>query len=96
VKLTPPPSPPRACVCVRAAQAEHERQANVIRAEGEAEAATTIGKALDRAGEAFVALRKIETAREVATTLSQGRNVTYLPSGGGAGGGGMLLNVNAQ
>lgn len=86
-----PPLPPVGVVLHR--QAEHERQANVIRAEGEAEAATTIGRALDRAGEAFVALRKIETAREVATTLGQGRNVTYLPSGGGNG---MLLNVNAQ
>jgi prohibitin 1 len=73
-------------------QAEHERQANVIRAEGEAEAATTIGRALDKAGEAFVTLRRIETAREVATTLSQSRNVTYLPSSNGN----MLLNVSGQ
>ena len=69
--------------------AEHERQANVIRAEGEAEAATTIGKALDKAGEAFVTLRRIETAREVATTMSASRNVTYLP----ASNGNMLMNV---
>ncbi|CED83735.1 polyadenylate-binding protein [Phaffia rhodozyma] len=63
--------------------AEHERQAGVIRAEGEAEAATTIGRSLDKAGAAFVNLRRIETAREVATTLASSRNVTYLPSSNG-------------
>ncbi len=46
-------------------KAEQERQAAVIRAEGEAEAAATIGKALDRAGEAFVAFRKIEASKDI-------------------------------
>lgn len=63
-------------------KAEQERQAAVIRAEGEAEAAITISKALDKAGEAFVAFRKIEASKEIATQLSGSRNVTYLPSGG--------------
>ena len=46
-------------------KAEQERQAAVIRAEGEAEAANTISKALNRAGDAFVQFRKIEAAREI-------------------------------
>jgi regulator of protease activity HflC (stomatin/prohibitin superfamily) len=48
-------------------KAEQERQAAVIRAEGEAEAANTISKALNRAGDAFVQFRKIEAAREIGT-----------------------------
>jgi len=76
-------------------KAEQERQAAVIRAEGEAQAASTISRALDRAGEAFVTFRKIEAAKAIAQSLSNNRNVTYIPGGGnGAGGGsGILLNV---
>jgi prohibitin 1 len=46
-------------------QAEQERQAAVIRAEGEAEAAFTISKALDKAGEAFVTFRRIEASKDI-------------------------------
>ena len=46
-------------------KAEQERQAAVIRAEGEAEAAETISRALDKAGDAFVAFKKIETSRDI-------------------------------
>jgi hypothetical protein len=46
-------------------QAEQERQAAVIRAEGEAEAAATISKALNRAGEAFVQFRRIEASKDI-------------------------------
>jgi regulator of protease activity HflC (stomatin/prohibitin superfamily) len=51
-------------------KAEQERQAAVIRAEGEAEAANTISKALNRAGDAFVQFRKIEAAREIGESHS--------------------------
>jgi prohibitin 1 len=70
-------------------QAEQERQAAVIRAEGEAEAAATISKALEKAGEAFLALRKIEASKAIVASLSGNPNVTYIPSGGGN----VLLNV---
>ncbi|MBW0503467.1 hypothetical protein O181_043182 [Austropuccinia psidii MF-1] len=74
-------------------RSEQERQASVIRAEGEAEAAATISKALDRAGEGLVQFRKIEAAKEIATTLSKSNGVQYIPSGGNHGGG-ILLNVD--
>jgi prohibitin 1 len=64
----------------------------VIRAEGEAEAATTISKALERAGDAFVALRKIEASKAIVQSLSGNPNVTYIPSGSG----GVLLQVPTQ
>ncbi|CAL1696564.1 unnamed protein product [Somion occarium] len=73
-------------------KAEQERQAAVIRAEGEAEAATTISQALNKAGEAFVALRKIEASKAIAQSLVGNPNVTYIPSGGN----GVLLNVPTQ
>ncbi|EIW70873.1 hypothetical protein TREMEDRAFT_43415 [Tremella mesenterica DSM 1558] len=73
-------------------KAEQERQAAVIRAEGEAEAAQTISAALSKAGDAFVQFRKIEAAREIATTLSGSKNVSYVP----ASQGNMLLQVPTQ
>jgi len=72
-------------------KAEQERQAAVIRAEGEAEAASTISSALAKAGEAFVTFRKIEASKAIVQALSQKRDVTWIPSGGN--GNGVLLNV---
>ncbi|KZV77009.1 hypothetical protein PENSPDRAFT_645759 [Peniophora sp. CONT] len=74
-------------------KAEQERQAAVIRAEGEAEAATTISRALQQYGEAFVTLRKIEAAKAIVQSLSSNKNVSYIPSSGGSG---VLLNVPTQ
>ena len=51
-------------------QAEQERQAAVIRAEGEAEAAATISKALNRAGEAFVQFRRIEASKDIGESFT--------------------------
>jgi len=73
-------------------KAEQERQAAVIRAEGEAEAAATISMALEKAGEAFVTLRKIEASKAIAHSLSMNGNVTYIPSGES---GNVLLNIPA-
>lgn len=55
----------------------------MIRAEGEAEAASTISKALEKAGDAFLALRKIEASKAIVQSLSNNPNVAYIPSGGG-------------
>ncbi|KAI5793162.1 band 7 family-domain-containing protein [Geopyxis carbonaria] len=84
-------------------KAEQERQASVIRAEGEAESADTISKAVDKAGDGLIQIRRIEAAREIAQTLGGNPNVTYLPggargeggsgSGGSSGGTNILLNM---
>ena len=68
-------------------KAEQERQANVIRAEGEAESAETISRAVDKAGDGLLLIRKIEAAKEIAQTLAGNPNVTYLPGGQGGEGG---------
>jgi prohibitin 1 len=74
-------------------KAEQERQANVIRAEGEAESADTISKAVAKAGDGLIMIRRIEASREIAQTLAGNPNVTYLPGGGEGGkeGGGKFL-----
>ncbi|KAL8685505.1 MAG: hypothetical protein Q9218_007720, partial [Villophora microphyllina] len=57
-------------------KAEQERQANVIRAEGEAESAETISKAVAKAGDGLIMIRRIEASREIAQTLAGNPNVT--------------------
>jgi len=79
-------------------KAEQERQANVIRAEGEAEAADTISKAVAKSGDGLIQIRRIETQKEIAHMLANNPNVTYLPGGGSAGesgskGGSFLLGL---
>lgn len=65
-------------------KAEQERQANVIRAEGEAEAAQTISQAMAKYGDGLLKIRRIETQREIAQLLAQNPNVSYIPGGGRA------------
>ena len=72
-------------------KAEQEKQAAIIRAEGESESARVISAALQKSP-ALVELRRIEAAKDIADTLSRSRNVTYLPSGGGQN---MLLGLGA-
>lgn len=71
-------------------KAEQERQANVIRAEGESEAAEVISKAVAKSGDGLIQIRRIETQKDVAQMLASNPNVTYLPGGGNSenGGGG--------
>lgn len=73
-------------------RAEQERQANVIRAEGEAESAETISKAIAKAGDGLVQIRRIEASREIAQTLAGNPNVAYVPGGGK--GTNLLMSVN--
>lgn len=75
--------------------AEQERQANVIRSEGDAEAAKLISNAIKKSGDGLIEVRKIDTAKEVSQMLSKSRgNIVYLPSGGEGGGNNVLLGVD--
>merc|ERR1712238_279120 len=80
--------------------AEQERQAVVIRAEGEAEAASIITNAMEQTGNAIIEVRRIDAAKEIAGKLANSRNVVYLPntSGGGGSGNGsnLLLGLDAK
>lgn len=76
------------------AKSEQEKRAAVIRAEGEAEAAELISKAIAAAGSGLIEVRRIDTAREVAGIIARGKNVTYIPSS--HNGSNMLLGVNTN
>lgn len=72
------------------AKAEQLKQAAIIRAEGESEAAILISQALAAHGTGLVEVRRIDAARDIASTLARSRNVTYLPSSN------MLLNMGLR
>lgn len=61
-------------------QADQDRMATIIKAEGEAEAAQMISEALKAHGPGLIAVRRLEAAREIADVLSKSANVTYLPN----------------
>lgn len=67
-------------------KAEQLRKVSVIRAEGEAEAAESISKALSKAGDGLLLIRRLEASKDIAQTLAGSSNVTYLPSQQSAGG----------
>jgi len=62
-------------------KAEQQKQATVISAEGDAEAAQMLSKAFQEAGDGLIELRRIEAAEDIAYQLSRSRGVNYLPSG---------------
>ncbi|OSX69099.1 hypothetical protein BU14_1864s0001 [Porphyra umbilicalis] len=68
--------------------AEQEKDAAIIKAEGESQAASLISRAMATSGDGLLQLRRIEAAKEISGTLSKTRNVAYLPKGGN-----ILLNV---
>mmetsp|Transcript_35592 Transcript_35592/g.79075 ORF Transcript_35592/g.79075 Transcript_35592/m.79075 type:complete len:291 (+) Transcript_35592:122-994(+) len=58
-------------------KASQEKQSLIVRAQGEAQSAKLIGDAIQQ-NPAFLALRKIEAAREIAHTISSSANKVYL------------------
>lgn len=76
------------------AKAEQEKQARIVRSEGDAEAALLVANALQKNGQGLIEMRRIEAAQAIATKMARNPNVTYLP--GGEGGAGILLNMPAK
>ncbi|CAN8077359.1 unnamed protein product [Agarophyton chilense] len=68
--------------------AEQEKLAAIVRAEGESTAAQMISDAMAKSGDGLLQLRRIEAAKEIASTLSRARNIVYLPKGSN-----VLLNM---
>nr|XP_004251498.1 prohibitin-1, mitochondrial-like [Solanum lycopersicum] len=58
-------------------KAEQDKRSAVIRAQGEAKSAQLIGQAIAN-NPAFITLRKIEAARDIAHTISNSANKAYL------------------
>ncbi|XVF14867.1 hypothetical protein REPUB_Repub09cG0097900 [Reevesia pubescens] len=60
-------------------KAEQDKRSAIIRAQGEAKSAQLIGQAIAK-NPAFITLRKIEAAREIAQTISNSANKVFLDS----------------
>ncbi|VFQ68665.1 unnamed protein product [Cuscuta campestris] len=60
-------------------KAEQDKRSAIIRAQGEAKSAQLIGQSIAN-NPAFITLRKIEAAREIASTISNSSNRVYLSS----------------
>ncbi|XP_042495483.1 prohibitin-1, mitochondrial-like [Macadamia integrifolia] len=60
-------------------KAEQDKKSAIIRAQGEAKSAQLIGQAIAN-NPAFITLRKIEAAREIAHTISKSANRVFLNS----------------
>jgi prohibitin 1 len=57
---------------------EQEKEAAILRAEGEAESARLVAEAMAKYGQGLVAIRKIEASKEIMATLRDSPNVTFL------------------
>ena len=71
VEKVPPNLPSLSLYTMTNIQAEQERQANVIRAEGEAESADMIARAIEKAGDGLIKIRSIEASKEVQHTRNE-------------------------
>lgn len=68
-------------------RAKQEKQQKIVQAEGEAEAATMLGKAVSE-NPGFLKLRKIRAAQSVARTIANSQNRVYLS------GNSLMLNIS--
>lgn len=62
-------------------KAEQQKQAAVISAQGDSEAATLLATSFASAGEGLIELRRLEAAEDIAFQMSRSRNIAYLPKG---------------
>lgn len=60
---------------------QFEVKANILKAEGDAEAAKIISDAIMQYGPGIVAMKKIEAAENIARELQGSRNVTFIHGG---------------
>lgn len=58
-------------------QAQQEKRSIIIKAEGEAQAVELLGKSLQE-NDAFLTLRRLDAAKQIAATLANGKNTVYL------------------
>lgn len=70
---------------------EQKKLAAIVRAEGEADSARLISKAIAESGKGLVELRRIDAAMEIANDLASSPNVHFVP-----GNGNMLFNLQAN
>ena len=59
---------------------EEEKNAAIIKAEGEAEAAQLINTSVKNYGSAMIDLRRLEASINIAITLGANSKVTFIPA----------------
>jgi prohibitin 2 len=69
-------------------KAQQDKRSIIVKAEGEAQSAKMISDAI-RENPAFIQLRRLEAAREIASILAKSQNKVYLPADS------LLLNLQA-
>jgi len=57
---------------------EEEKKATIIRAEGDALAATMVSEAINKHGPGLVAIRKIEAAQYMVEKMNQNGNISFI------------------
>lgn len=62
-------------------KSEQEKRVTVIRAEAESESAKLFNLAIAEYGNAFLELKKLETALSIVENVSKSENISFLPSG---------------
>lgn len=70
-------------------RAEQDKLSNIIRAQGEARSTEMIGEALSK-NPGFIQLRRLEAARDIASTLARSNNRLYLNAES------LLLNLESK
>jgi len=66
-------------------KSEQEKKITVIKAEAESESAKLFNEAIEKYGNAFLELKKLNTACEIVENVSNSPNIVFLPSGGNGG-----------
>jgi prohibitin 1 len=69
---------------------EEEKKATIIRAEGDALAATMVSEAINKHGPGLVAIRKIEAAQYMVEKMNQNSNISFISGGNTMN----MLNLN--
>ncbi|KAF8820447.1 putative prohibitin [Cardiosporidium cionae] len=62
------------------AKSEQEKLAAIVRAEGEAEAASLISTAVKTYGSGLIEIRRLEASKDVVESMGKSRNIMYVPS----------------
>jgi prohibitin 2 len=76
---SPPAASPAPHRDLQVEKALQDKQSAIIRAQGEAQSALLLGQAIQQ-NPAFITLRKIEAAREIAATIAGSANRVFLSS----------------
>ena len=69
---------------------EEEKKATIIRAEGDAQAATMVSEAISKHGPGLVAIRKIEAAQYMVERMNGNSNISFIQGGNTMN----MLNLN--